>query len=183
MRTGRTGDRQSPFRVVRTKARQTDWEPIRELHQGQRSHAPRQQAGHMTAPDQLAKRSSKPLARRGRPHRTLRPDASGFFTASMSAVAAKGFWRQATQPTSSAERRVGSLSLAVIKITGTGDPDRNSARRKSRPEIAPSWMSRIRQATPVAPASALYASTEANSLVSKPCASSRRPTLLRTLGS
>ena len=61
MRTGRTGDRQSPFRVVRTKARQTDWEPIRELHQGQRSHAPRQQAGHMTAPDQLAKQSSNLL--------------------------------------------------------------------------------------------------------------------------
>jgi hypothetical protein len=27
-----------------------DWDPIRELHQGQR-HVPHQQAGHMTAPD------------------------------------------------------------------------------------------------------------------------------------
>ena len=37
MRTGRTEDRQSPHRVVRIKARETDWEPIRGLHQGQRS--------------------------------------------------------------------------------------------------------------------------------------------------
>jgi Dihydrodipicolinate synthetase family len=29
----------------------TDWDPIRELHQGQR-RVPHQQAGHMTAPDQ-----------------------------------------------------------------------------------------------------------------------------------
>jgi hypothetical protein len=30
------------------RARANDWDPIRGLHQGQRSQAPRKQAGHMT---------------------------------------------------------------------------------------------------------------------------------------
>ena len=37
-------------------ARKTDWEPIHELHQGQRHHRPYQQAGHMSAPDRNARR-------------------------------------------------------------------------------------------------------------------------------
>jgi hypothetical protein len=47
------------------------WEPIRELHQGQRSHVPRRQAGYMTAPDQNAKTSKITLQRRGRPYMTV----------------------------------------------------------------------------------------------------------------
>lgn len=71
MRTGRSGDRQSPLRVVRVTARETDWEPIRGLHQGQRPSAPHRWAGHMTAIGQPASALIKALALRGRPHRTL----------------------------------------------------------------------------------------------------------------
>ena len=38
------------------------------FHQGQRSCAPRKQAGHMSALDQLAETSKNLLHRRGRPH-------------------------------------------------------------------------------------------------------------------
>lgn len=71
MRTGRSGDRQSPLRVVRVTARETDWEPIRGLHQGQRPSAPHRWAGHMTAIGQPASALIKALALRGRPHMTL----------------------------------------------------------------------------------------------------------------
>jgi hypothetical protein len=37
--------------VKARRARKTDWDPIRGLHQGQRPVAPRGQAVHMTAPD------------------------------------------------------------------------------------------------------------------------------------
>ena len=42
------------------------------LHQGQRKYAPRKQAGHMTAVDQIVRNVEKVLARGGRPHMTLR---------------------------------------------------------------------------------------------------------------
>jgi len=45
-----------------------DWDPISELHQGQRSDAPHRRAGHMTAPDHIAGTAWKTLARGGRPH-------------------------------------------------------------------------------------------------------------------
>ena len=54
-------------------ARILDRDPIRELHQGQRPYAPRQRAGHMTAPDQVAKAELKPLAGGGRPHMISEP--------------------------------------------------------------------------------------------------------------
>ena len=41
------------------------------LHQGQRKYAPRQQAGHMTAADQIVRNIKKVLARGGRPHMTI----------------------------------------------------------------------------------------------------------------
>ena len=44
------------------------WDPIRGLHQGQRPLAPRQQAGHMAAPDRAAASPISLLHRRGRPH-------------------------------------------------------------------------------------------------------------------
>ena len=50
----------------RNAARSLDWDPISELHQGQRSYAPHQRAGHMTAPDHFARAASKTLARGGR---------------------------------------------------------------------------------------------------------------------
>ena len=71
MRTGRSGDQQSPLRVLRITARETDWEQVRGLHQGQRPSAPHQRAGHMTAIGQPASALIKTLACRGRPHRTL----------------------------------------------------------------------------------------------------------------
>src|ERR1700722_17755208 len=49
-------------------ARNLDRDPIRELHQGQRPYAPHERAGHMTAPDQVAKTMLKTLASGGRPH-------------------------------------------------------------------------------------------------------------------
>ena len=45
-----------------SRTRRSDWEPIRGLHQGQRSYVPHQQAGHMTAPDQDAKPPQNPCA-------------------------------------------------------------------------------------------------------------------------
>ena len=52
----------------RFAARKSDWEPIRELHQGLR-HEPRTEAGHMTAPDQPPHAKSL-LQCRSRPHMT-----------------------------------------------------------------------------------------------------------------
>ncbi len=40
----------------------TIWDPIRDKHEGQRSSAPHQQAGQMTAPDQTCINLRKPLA-------------------------------------------------------------------------------------------------------------------------
>jgi hypothetical protein len=45
--------------------------PIVGLHQGQRIYAPRKQAGHMTAADQIVQSAKKVLAREGRPHMAL----------------------------------------------------------------------------------------------------------------
>jgi hypothetical protein len=45
--------------------------PVVGLHQGQRTYAPRQQAGHMTAADQIVRNAKKCLPR-GRPHMTPR---------------------------------------------------------------------------------------------------------------
>ena len=61
MRTGRSGDRQSPLRIVRVTARETDWEPIRGLHQGQRPSAPHRWAGHIPQSANPHQRSSKLL--------------------------------------------------------------------------------------------------------------------------
>ena len=46
------------------KSRQTDKDSVRGTHQGQRSYAPHQKAGHMTASDQTSSRK-KTLANRG----------------------------------------------------------------------------------------------------------------------
>src|SRR6266498_4773902 len=48
-RSSRGSDKTAVPQALR--ARQTDWDPIRGFHQGQRPQVPRQQAGHMTAPD------------------------------------------------------------------------------------------------------------------------------------
>jgi hypothetical protein len=40
------------------------------LHQGQRTYAPHQKAGHMTAADQIVQSAKKVLAIGGRPHMT-----------------------------------------------------------------------------------------------------------------
>ena len=68
MASGRAADRDNPGKPRRTAARSVDGDPIRELHQGQRSEAPHQRAGHMTAPDHIAKAETNAFARGGRPH-------------------------------------------------------------------------------------------------------------------
>ena len=68
MASGRAADREDPGNSRRNAARSLDWDPISELHQGQRSYAPHRRAGHMTAPDHFANAASKALARGGRPH-------------------------------------------------------------------------------------------------------------------
>jgi hypothetical protein len=68
MASGRAADREDPKKSKRKAARSIDRDPISELHQGQRSDAPHRRAGHMTAPDHIAKTASKTLARVGRPH-------------------------------------------------------------------------------------------------------------------
>ena len=54
MASGRAADREDPKKSKRRAARSLDRDPISELHQSQRSNAPHQRAGHMTAPDHFA---------------------------------------------------------------------------------------------------------------------------------
>ena len=68
MASGRAADREDPNNSKRNAARILDRDPISELHQGQRSYAPHQRAGHMTAPDHFAKTELNPFAGGGRPH-------------------------------------------------------------------------------------------------------------------
>jgi hypothetical protein len=66
MASGRAADREDPGNSRRNAARILDWDPISELHQGQRSDAPHRRAGHMTAPDHIAGTARKTLACGGR---------------------------------------------------------------------------------------------------------------------
>jgi hypothetical protein len=68
MANGRAVDWEDPDKSRRIQARSLDRDPIRELHQGPRSDAPHREAGHMTAPDQVANKSLNTLAGGGRPH-------------------------------------------------------------------------------------------------------------------
>ena len=68
MASGRAADREDPKKSRRSLARSLDRNPISELHQGPRSYAPHREAGHMTAPDHIAKIFQKTLARGGCPH-------------------------------------------------------------------------------------------------------------------
>jgi hypothetical protein len=65
MASGRAADREDPKKSKRKAARSLDRDPIRGLHQGQRSDAPHQRAGHMTAPDHFAEAKLSILRRRG----------------------------------------------------------------------------------------------------------------------
>lgn len=65
MASGRAADWEDPKNSRRKAARSVDRDPIRELHQGQRSYAPHQKAGHMTAPDHIANATSKNPCMRG----------------------------------------------------------------------------------------------------------------------
>jgi HEAT repeats len=65
MASGRAADREDPNNSKRRAARSLDRDPISELHQGQRSDAPHQRAGHMTAPDHFAETLLNILRRRG----------------------------------------------------------------------------------------------------------------------
>jgi hypothetical protein len=65
MASGRAADREDPNKSKRKAARSLDRDPISELHQGQRSDAPHQRAGHMTAPDHFAEAELNILRKRG----------------------------------------------------------------------------------------------------------------------
>ena len=73
MANGRAVDREDPDNSRREVARSLDWDPICELHQGPRSYAPHREAGHMTAPDHVAKNVFNPFAGGGRPHISSAP--------------------------------------------------------------------------------------------------------------
>lgn len=60
----------TPRQCLGSKARCSDWDLAGGLLQGQRSNAPRKQAGHMTAPQCDQRHVSKPLRKRSRPHMT-----------------------------------------------------------------------------------------------------------------
>jgi len=68
MANGRAVDQENPLLSRRNEARILDWDQIRELHQGPRSYAPHREAGHMTAPDHLARNQFNLFAGGGRPH-------------------------------------------------------------------------------------------------------------------
>ena len=68
MANGRAVDWEDPDNSRRNEARSLDRDPIRELHQGPRSCAPHREAGHMTAPDHLARHALNPFTGGGRPH-------------------------------------------------------------------------------------------------------------------
>jgi hypothetical protein len=65
MASGRAADREDPKKSKRKAARSLDRDPISELHLGQRSNAPHQRAGHMTAPDHFAEAELNIPRRRG----------------------------------------------------------------------------------------------------------------------
>jgi hypothetical protein len=65
MVSGRAADREDPGNSRRNAARSLDWDPTSELHQGQRSYAPHRRAGHMTAPDHVARTTAKNPCTRG----------------------------------------------------------------------------------------------------------------------
>ena len=80
-------------------ARWSDWDPIRGLHQGQRPSAPRQQAGHMAAPDRAAASPISLLRQRGRPH--MRPSGwtvSGYwFDRLLGVLVLELYWAQISE--------------------------------------------------------------------------------------
>src|SRR5215472_6882611 len=71
MASGRAADREDPNNSKRNAARSLDRDPISELHQGQRSDAPHQRAGHMMHLTTSPKPNSISFAGGGRPHMNI----------------------------------------------------------------------------------------------------------------
>ena len=65
MAIGRTEDRENPWDPVAFEVTPYVWVPIRGYHLGQQSTRLHQQAGHMTASDQIGTTLQKSLANRG----------------------------------------------------------------------------------------------------------------------
>jgi hypothetical protein len=65
MAIGQTEDRMNPWDPVAFEVTQNVWVPIRGFHLGQQSTRLHQQAGHMTASDQIGTALHKHLANRG----------------------------------------------------------------------------------------------------------------------
>ena len=65
MAIGRTEDRVNPWDPVAFEVTSYVWVPIRGYHLGQQSTRLHQQAGHMTASDQIGTTLQKSLANRG----------------------------------------------------------------------------------------------------------------------
>ena len=62
--------RDTPWCCQGFTARLFDRDPICGLHEDKRSHAPRQQAGHMTSPRKINRSPNQTLYNRSRPHMT-----------------------------------------------------------------------------------------------------------------
>ena len=65
MAIGQTEDQVNPWGPVAFEVTHNVWVPIRGFHLGQQSTRLHQQAGHMTASDQIGTTLHKPLANRG----------------------------------------------------------------------------------------------------------------------
>ena len=65
MAIGQTEDRVNPWGPVACEVTMSVWVPIRGFHLGQQSTRLHQQAGHMTASDQIGTTLQKSLANRG----------------------------------------------------------------------------------------------------------------------
>lgn len=74
MAIGRTEDRMNPWDPVAFEVTLGVWVPVRGFHLGQQSIRLHQQAGHMTASDQIGTPLQKTLQTGGRPH--MDPGAS-----------------------------------------------------------------------------------------------------------
>jgi hypothetical protein len=119
MASGRAADREDPDKSSRNAARNLDRDPIREPHQGQRSNAPHQQAGHMTAPDHFAGATSKALAGGGRPHMIVAQPLAEKVRCRSSVL------RQRSLPAGTASA-AGPPSSFVRRATTPGSPPRAS---------------------------------------------------------
>ena len=112
-----------PVWVRAHQARAFDWDPAPRIALGPAVIVPRQQAGHMTAPDQCAQPSRKPLPKGSRPHMTqsrllIKPQHAFV-------VLVRRSWALPCSP----RRRPGALSRLGLQIGWRASPNAISIRK------------------------------------------------------